>query len=106
MQIDSANPFQTFILTDDEDRMARTVNPYTLAYIKNKVAIYALATVNHTYDDVRGAVDSDRVILLNSEKLKAQVEVLQELLAELRPQEEPEDGNTNEDSRPPTPLSL
>lgn len=96
MHIDTANRFQSYVLTEEEERAARTVSPYTLAYLQNKLSLYANQVVNSTYHDSRGEVDSERQTLLRHERLKAQVEVLEELFMEFNTQEIQEDSDPSQ----------
>lgn len=79
MKPNTGSRFQSFELDEKEDEIARAVTPYFLAYLQNKIASYADAVVNFRYDP--GTDLSTAVI--EHEKLKAQVEILEELMREL-----------------------
>ena len=79
--------FQEFELNEQEMELATAVSPYTFAFIQNKVAAYANAVIEHQFES-KG--DPHAVIehVIKHERLKAQVEVLEELMRELTaPQE-------------------
>lgn len=88
MQLNTANRFQSFTLTIEEEEQARCVSPYFLAYLQNKIASYAHAVIEHSYDQDKGQVDSTQQNLLAHERLKAQVIVLEELFMELQTPEQ------------------
>jgi hypothetical protein len=75
-----SNRFQAFDLTEDEDKLARQVSPLFFAFLQNKIAAYASAVVEFSAEgrDLTAAT-------IRHERLKAQVEVLEELMQELTP---------------------
>lgn len=75
------NRFQSFRLEDEERVLAKAVSPYFYAYLQNKISDYAHAVVEYTRDDG----DTPEIAVLEHEKLKAQVLVLEELMRELTP---------------------
>lgn len=79
MQIDTLNKFQSFLLSEEEDKQASTVSPLFHAFLKNKIAEYASAVIDVRRDSFK-TVDE---YLLHLEVLKGQVTVLEELLDEL-----------------------
>lgn len=74
----AANTFQEVIFENSEETYARQINPYTYCYIQNKVAAYAKSVLEFEYD--KGSNLQDQ--LIQHERMKAQVLVLQELLSE------------------------
>ena len=79
-----SNRFLSFELSEEEERAAKLVNPYFLAYLQNKIAAYANAIVEETYEDEKNQIDSKELTLLRHERRKAQVVVLEELFMELK----------------------
>lgn len=77
--IDSGSRFTKFILDGGEEQIARTINPYNLMYLQNKCADYASACVEFTYDPSN---PNHFASIIEHEKLKAQVLILEELLRE------------------------
>lgn len=77
-----SNRFQQFELSDEEAQLAIRVSPLFLAYLQNKIADYANAVVEFQFDPAK---ESQTAALLKHEKLKAQVEILEELFQELNP---------------------
>ena len=78
MQLETGNRFQKFKLDEAELKAALAVNPYFYAYLQNKIADYAMAVVESTFNGDKATT------VLDHEKLKAQVEVLEELMRELQ----------------------
>lgn len=74
------NRFQAYSLDSHQEELARKVSPYTYAYIQNKVADYAHAIVEFEFNG-----DDPIQSRVGHERLKAQVEVLEELMRELQP---------------------
>ena len=112
MHLDTGNRFQSFVLSEEETRMACTVSPYTLAYLQNKITHYAGEVLNRKWHDDKDSPNADKMALLDLERLRAQVEVLEELFQEFQTPEvdspstdvaPPEVRKTPE---PPAPLSL
>lgn len=93
--------FLSFALTEEEQRTAKIVNPYFLAHLQNKIAAYANAVVEESYEDEKNQVDSKELTLIRHERRKAQVLVLEELFMELNTPELQEAA----DPRDPTDLS-
>ena len=93
-----SNRFLSFHLSTGEVEAAKSVNPYFLAYLQNKIAQYANAVVETSYQDEKNQIDSKELTLIQHERLKAQVLVLEELFMELKV---PEITNEQEDQRPP-----
>lgn len=79
MQLSTSNRFQSFDLTEEEQKMATNVSPLFLAHLQNKIASYASATINAVHQ--KGEDPHETV--LRQEVLRAQVEVLEELFSEL-----------------------
>lgn len=75
----SHNRFQSYDLDSNEEELAKNVNPYTFAYLQNKIAAYANAVLEFEY--IQESPMQQQVI--EHEKLKAQVVVLEELMREL-----------------------
>jgi len=90
MTPDYSGRFNTFILSPAELQAARTVNPFFLAYLQNKIATYANAIIEDGYDGEKNQVDSQVLTMLRHEKLKAQVIVLEELFMECSAPEQTE----------------
>lgn len=88
--------FQKFELNAVDMNAARGVNAYFWAYLQNKIADYALATVEFEYDP---AADNTKLFsaILEHEKLKAKVAVLEELMGELMP---PVEATTEQSDQP------
>lgn len=80
MKQSTASRFSEFELSSEETSVGRTVNPYTLAYLQNKIAAYANGCVEFKYD--LGKPLEPQII--EHERLKAQVIVLEELLQEFQ----------------------
>lgn len=76
--------FQKFELNAVDLNAARGVNAYFWAYLQNKIADYAMAAVEFEYDPT---ADQTKLFsaILEHEKLKAKVSVLEELMGELMP---------------------
>lgn len=87
--------FNTFHLDSHEEEMARTVSPYFYAMLQNKIASYALAVVEYSFDGV--APEALHAAVIEHEKLKAQVIVLEELMRELTPPTESSETPTSDD---------
>lgn len=109
MILDSGNRFQSFILSAEEERQARSVNAYTLAYLQNKISHFAGELLNRRWEQDKDSPNADKIAVLEMERLRAQVEVLEELFHELQTPEadaESATGNPtqNDDPRPPAPL--
>lgn len=81
MRLRPSNRFSQFDLSDEELNQARQVSPYFWAYLQNKIADYASAIVEFSYDPEK----DQRVLWLELETRKAQVQVLEELMNELIP---------------------
>lgn len=75
------NRFQAFQLDPVEEEQGKAVNPYTYVLIQNKVSEYAHAVVEFQYD----ATLPIEPQVIEHEKLKAMVQVLEELMRELTP---------------------
>jgi len=76
--------FQKFDLNAVDMAAARNVNAYFWAFLQNKIADYASAAVEFQYDP---AADQKEMFaaILEHERIKAQVAVLEELMGELAP---------------------
>lgn len=88
------NEFTEVELTAVEQHNAKSVSGYFWMYLQNKIAAYAKAVLEYTYnpeDDIHSAV-------LEHEKLKAQVVVLQELMGELNDPSKAEAEAENSDN--------
>lgn len=74
------NTFQSFTLDLEEEAKARSPGVYFWFYLQNKIAAVAVSAVEFSYTgkDLQTAV-------IEHERIKAQVEILQELLSELIP---------------------
>lgn len=81
--LDTSNPFQSFLLTEQEEEMAVAVTPYTLMYLQNKLAAYAINTLSEGEDD---AMSPDPVkqfdFVSNQIKRRAQIAMLKEIINE------------------------
>ena len=82
--------FQKFEFTPEELGFALQVSPYFWCYLQNKIAERAMAVVEIAY------TDSASNAILEHERLKAQVEVLEELMQELTPPQEQPSNPTQE----------
>lgn len=82
MNIDTGNIFQSFVLTPEEEAQAYQVNPYFLAMLQNKIAVYAreAATQQLPYD-----ADPTRQVqaVLACQRMRNFVEAYQELMSEI-----------------------
>lgn len=76
------NRFTTVKMDEHEHAQALAISAYTYSYINNKIAIYAEAVLDFSYEDALGSPESMQAAVIRHEKLKAQVEVLEELLRE------------------------
>lgn len=88
MQPDLGSRFASFTLDSVEEEKAKTPGPYFFALLQNKISAYAHAVIEHTYT---GDITQSLIV---HERLKAQVEVLEELMRELTPPvEQPADDS-------------
>jgi len=92
-----ASRFQQFEMTETDIKNAKSVNPYFWVYLQNKIADYAMAVVETEFDPTKTAQDMFAAVLAH-EKLKAQVEVLEELMRELSPPTEVEKSDSQPQS--------
>jgi hypothetical protein len=76
-----SNRFQAFLLEPHQEDQARAVTPLTYAFIQNKVAAYAYQVVEFEYDTSKDLMPQ----MIEHERLKACVLVLEELMRELTP---------------------
>jgi hypothetical protein len=96
-----SNRFLSFHLSSAEQETAKSVNPYFLAYLQNKIAAYANAVVEESYEDEKNQIDSKELTLIRHERLKAQVLVLEELFMELKsPEPTPEQADQRDPQSP------
>lgn len=82
MAPDNGNPFQSFTLSNEETQMAVSVSPYFLAYLQNKIAVYAVEAATRAlpyHADPTAQVEA----VLAHQRTRNFVEAYQELLAEL-----------------------
>jgi hypothetical protein len=97
MRPDHSNRFQSFLLTPEEIKTAVQCSPLFFAYLQNKISSYASAALDYVHDPDKPL----HVTVAKHEALKAQVEVLEELLRELVPPDDQlsssqeESGNTS-----------
>lgn len=75
------NRFQSYDLDSKEEEVARSVNPYTYAFLQNKIAAYALAALEFEYNQELPFQPQ----AVQHERLKAQVQVLEELMTDFNP---------------------
>ena len=83
INIDTAAPFAKFLFAPDVEAMAlESVSPYFLAYLQNKTADYAEQLVT---EDLQFDPDPTKQVksLVRHAVLKARVEMLRELMAEI-----------------------
>lgn len=88
MNIDTGNMFQSFVMTPEEEEQAYRVNPYFLAMLQNKIAVYAreAATQPLPYDaDPTKQVQA----VLAHQRMRNFVEAYQELLGEITTANDP-----------------
>jgi hypothetical protein len=78
---DLGSRFIKFEFNGGEVETARCITPYNLMYIQNKIADYAMACVEHEYDPNAG---NQFASILEHEKNKAKVAILEELLREFQ----------------------
>jgi len=95
-----SNRFLSFHLSTGEVEAAKSVNPYFLAYLQNKIAQYANAVVETSYQDEKNQIDSKELTLIQHERLKAQVLVLEELFMELKSPEVSEQDDPRDPTQP------
>jgi len=89
MQLDTANPFQSFLISKEELVFARQVSPLFFALLQNRIAEKlqnriaekARESVEFSYRDRPDA----QAAIIEQECLKAQVSVLTDLMNELTP---------------------
>jgi len=81
MQLDTANPFQSFLISKEELVFARQVSPLFFALLQNRIAEKARESVEFSYRDRPDA----QAAIIEHECLKAQVSVLTDLMNELTP---------------------
>lgn len=79
--IDLGNRFTKFQLDTGEQESARCITPYNAMFIQNKIADYASAVIEFEYDPTNPNLNA---AILEHEKLKAKVIVLEELLTEFQ----------------------
>ncbi len=84
MRLATTNRFQKFEFTAEELVEATKVSPLFFAYLQTKIAEYADAVVEHTYKPT----EPEKTAIIKHERLKAQVEILEELMSELTPPSE------------------
>ena len=82
MHLDAANPFQSFVLTEDEMAQALKVSPYFLAYLRNKIAVYALEAATRPLPFAPDPTAQVEAILSHA-RLRNFVEALQEVETEI-----------------------
>lgn len=75
------NRFQAYRLDPAELEQGKAINPYTYVLIQNKVSEYAHAVVEFQYNTTLPIEPQ----VIEHEKLKAMVQVLEELMQELTP---------------------
>lgn len=80
MRVDPGNRFARFLLEKNEEEAGKAATPYLLAILQNKIADYASAVV----EDQWQSGEDPHTALLRHEKLKAQVEVLEEFFRDLQ----------------------
>ena len=83
MQLDTASFGQRFILDEHEEKQARTVSPYTLAWLQNKVSDAAVEVLTYEYKPNL----TEKAVIIEHEKLKARYAALTDLLNELTTEE-------------------
>lgn len=89
MQPNLGSRFTSFHLDAAEEEKGRMVSAYFFAVLQNKIAAYAHAVIEHEID----AANMHQSVM-EHEKLKAQVAVLEELMRELTPPvEQPADDS-------------
>lgn len=76
------NRFTTVKLDEQELTTSLAISAYTYAYINNKIASYAEAVLDFSYEDSLDSPTALQAAVIRHEKLKAQVEVLEELIRE------------------------
>lgn len=82
-QIDTSNPFQSFILSPQEEEMALAVTPYTLMYLQNKLAAYAAnALFEGENDEVSIDPKTQAEMAAKTIKSRAQIAMLREIINE------------------------
>jgi|WetSurMetagenome_2_1015567.scaffolds.fasta_scaffold561648_1 hypothetical protein len=81
MQLDTANPFQSFLISKEELVFARQVSPLFFALLQNHIAEKAREAVEFSYRDRPDA----QAAIIEHECLKAQVSALTDLMNELTP---------------------
>ena len=86
MHPDLSNRFLKFNLDEVESKVATSVSPYFFAHLQNKIASYADAVVEFTYTG-KSQLELQTAVI-EHERLKAYVEVLEELMRELTPPKE------------------
>lgn len=83
MRVDLANPFQSFILGNDEEEVAVAVNPLTIMYLQNKLAIYAAEMLKlGEASDVDPDPAKQMAIVSKLVIARARVQMLQEIIGE------------------------
>lgn len=84
------NEFTSVHFEDNELKAALAVSAYTYAYLQNKIADYAKAVVEFSYDSAAGNLQA---AVLEHEVLKGKVAVLQELMMEFSAPVEAQEGD-------------
>lgn len=82
MNIDNANPFQSFVMTPEEEAHAYQVNPYFLAMLQNKIAVYAREAATQPLPYHADPTQQVQAVLA-LQRLRNFVEAYQELLGEI-----------------------
>jgi hypothetical protein len=80
-QPDLGNRFIKFQLDGGEAEAARCITPYNMMFIQNKIADYASSCVEYQYDPNS---TNQFAAILEHEKNKARVQILEELLTEFQ----------------------
>lgn len=85
----SPNKFTSFKFEGNEESYAKCISPLLFAYIQNKIAAYASAVVEFEFTG-----ENVNAEIIQLERLKAQVTVLEELLSECVVPQQPESQQT------------
>ena len=79
--LDPANRYLKYKMTPEEYETARLVSPYFMMLLQTKIAEYAEQVVDTIYDD---AHSNPWPVVIQHEKQKAAVRVLEEFMQELK----------------------
>ena len=83
MLIDTRNPFQSFLLSEQEEASAVAVSPITIMYLQNKLAIYAAEMLKlGEIDEINPDPAKQMHLTAKLIESRTRVQILQEVINE------------------------